>query len=48
MPAPHALTFSQVLGKAAAYMCLLLLNLTPVTISHGSSSLLGATTADSC
>lgn len=48
MPAPRALTFSQVLGKAAAYTCLLLLNLTPVTISHGSSSLLGAMTADSC
>lgn len=48
MPAPHALTFSQVLGKVASYTCLLQLNLTSITISHGSSSLSGVMTADSC
>lgn len=46
--ASSTLTFSRVLGKAAFYTCLLQLNLTLVPISHGSSSLLGATTAESC
>lgn len=48
VPAPRALTFPQVLGKVASQTCLLQLNLSPVSMSHGSPSSFGVMTAGSC